>query len=280
MALMAGCVAGPEHRPDAGFSDAGSADAGLSDAGLSDAGIDAGFFGASRCEGSGLTLCEDFENGAALDGGTWTRSVSQGSLQVDSIHAARGLSALHVHVLNAAGNHANLMNTSLFSGKGWPGNHFFGRTFFWLEPAATAMHNGFVTAKGSLYAPDGGISSETAVYGVHETLGNFVTHYSNSSPPGAGGCDCGVKSQEPIPVARWACLEWEFNGPASTTHFWVDEREVPSADITPALPYVAPRFENLTVGFTMYHASTDGTVAYDLWYDGFALDSSRIGCTR
>ena len=245
-----------------------------------DAGSDTGSFGASRCNGAGLRFCEDFDDPSVLDGTIWKSVVHNGSLTIDSTHAARGGSALHVHVLNAMGNRASLTNTSLFSSPGWPGNHFFGRTFLWLEPAATAMHNGFITSQGPLLAPDGSDTGQTAVYGIHETFGNFVTHYSNSNAPGAGGCDCGAKSTQPIPVGHWACIEWEFDGPARSSRLWLDGTEVPSGEITPGLDWVAPRFDSLAFGFTMYHTSTDGTAAYDLWYDAFALDSARIGCDR
>ena len=269
------------NPPDGGgaLPDGGPPDAGLPDAGP-DAGLDAGFFGVSRCQGSGLAVCEDFETTVALDGGIWHATTKNGSVTIDSIHAARGSSALHVHVENAAGNHAVLMNSSLFAAGGWPGNHFFGRTFFWLEPSATTNHNGFITAQGPVLAADGGPTGSSAIYGVHETHDNFVTHYGLNGPPDGGFCDCGVKSSRPIPVGHWACLEWEFDGPANSTHTWVDEEEVLDAAITPAMGYRAPQFQNLTVGFTMYHTELDAGAAYDLWYDELALDSARIGCLR
>ncbi|MBK7858385.1 MAG: hypothetical protein IPJ65_07125 [Archangiaceae bacterium] len=238
---------------------------------------DGGFYGAARCGTAGVRFCDDFEQGY-LDAGMWLPQINNGTITIDSMHVARGGKALHVHVENGQGNRARLRNTSQFQPNNYANGIYFGRAFIYMTPATTKQHQSFVGTSGDLDNPDGGASKLTSVYAVDMANNGLVSHFGLRE----GSTvlyDTGARSSTPPPIGHWACLEWKWDSVHDEEHLWLDEVEIPAAAVLQGMKwYSAQKYDQLALGFQMYHTEDAGHAAYDVWYDSVALDDMRIGC--
>ena len=238
------------------------------------------FFGASRCAGAGLQLCEDFERGT-LDTGTWR--VSGTAPVIDEAQAARGKKALHVTV-NGNGP-SYIKETRTFPA---PNNTYYGRMFvtFHSLPAAplTYAHWTFIAASGT------GVSGEIRVSGQLQNGVNLFGVGTDNRTDRNGTGDWTNPDKDPgghpaaVPVDRWICIEWMHKGDASSeTRFWWDGVEHPSLYTSPAVahggnpgqPFILPQFTSVWVGWQEYQTTTQ---KFELWIDEVAIDGARIGC--
>jgi hypothetical protein len=226
-----------------------------------------------------VRFCEDFESGT-FDSSKWTQMVAGGSLTIDSVHVARGNKAMHAHVTDAAGNHAQLRNTTEFSPNNYPGKTYYGRVFAYVTPQASVTHNDFISTAGNLPNPDGGTTPLHSNYGVDMVNKAFVSHFGLNEGT-TTLYDTGARSSEPIPIGDWHCWEWKWDGAHNEEHFWLDETEVTGAAVLQSQNwYAAQPFDYLQIGLRLYHTEDAGFGAYDVWFDELALDTARIGCTR
>ena len=270
-------------------TDGGSANEGDASA-TSDAGtnVDAGrdfssdrgkFFGASRCAGSGLLLCEDFESGA-LDKGTWT--VVGNAPVIDGVQAARGSKALHVSI---TGNGASyIKETKTFPAKD---NTYWGRAFVYFNALPTPS-GAFTYAHWTVLAASGtGTVGEIRETGQLQAAGNIFGVGTDSTATDAGTGDWTTSDDDPkgapkpVPTKSWVCLEWLHAGSTNETRFFWDAVEHPSLHTTSTVhggnthAYILPEFTNVWLGWQEYQSATE---PFELWIDEIAIDSSRIGC--
>jgi hypothetical protein len=218
--------------------------------------VDSGnpFFGPPRCATAGVAFCDDFESGA-LNLGVWTTELSSGTVTVDTIHAARGTHAVHVHT--PAGNRNSM--TALF-----------GETLTFPAAADSFYARAFVYIQT---VPVGYAS-------LLEALGNAPIHteyHATADGPNLGASywrdpstNWSTTSTTLLPIGRWFCLEWHVRGDTGQASTWIDEVPITDLDVNNWTP---PTFERLKLG-VQYQAS------FDAWYDEVAVDPSRIGCTR
>lgn len=238
------------------------------------------FFGASRCAGAGLQLCEDFESGA-LDANTWT--VIGTKPVIDGVQRARGAKALHITVTGNGGS--SLRETRTFPALN---NTYWGRAFYYFEsmpamPMASA-HWTLVAATGT------GVSGEIRVGG--HLLGSGVNRFgvgtdNRVDPTGTGDWtrfdNDPTGKPLPVPLRQWVCLEWLHQGETNETRFFWDGVEHISMHTTDfdhggnLNAYVLPKFTTLTIGWQEYQAATD---KFELWVDEIAIDKQRVGCDR
>jgi len=88
----------------------------------------------------------------------------------------------------------------------------------------------------------------------------------------------------PMPVGRWACAEWRFDGATSEMQLWIDGTEVEGLHVIgngtrcrtlPAdSPWVPPVFSRVDMGWESYQADSERSI----WLDDFVLGAQRIGC--
>ena len=94
----------------------------------------------------------------------------------------------------------------------------------------------------------------------------------------------GVSESVPLPVDRWACLEFEIDGPDGVMSTWLDGTEVvglhldgiPTPDVDRQWLSRAnwhPDPSDLRLGWESYGGARD-----TLWFDDVAVGSSRVGC--
>jgi hypothetical protein len=238
----------------------------------------AGFFGDSRCESSGLRLCDGFESGN-IDTALWQVQSSAGNVvEITSEQAARGTNSIHIRTNNGYGY---LQNRSFFPA---PQNSYFGRMFLrvkrfstvewahWTIGEAAGTGDGSVIRVGGQYRTDLG-KNRWGVGSDGGPTGDWTTH--DTDPAG--------QPEEP-PTDAWVCLEWEHRGEGNVTRFFVDGEEHPSLATsttehggTASADYVLPEVESFWFGFWQYQADPE---PFDVWIDELSLHDERIGCEK
>ncbi|MDB4947120.1 MAG: hypothetical protein JWP97_6654 [Labilithrix sp.] len=269
-----------------GSSGTSGADAGVDAA---EAGADAGgardlstnrtaFFGASRCAGAGLQLCEDFESGT-LDTTTW--KVTGTAPTIDGVQKARGAKALHIK-MNANGA-SYVKETKTFPATN---NTYWARAFVYFAslpapPAMTYSHWTFAAATGT------GVQGEIRLSGQLQNGANHFGVGTDSGSSATGTGDWTNSDKDPtnavraVPTKEWMCIEWMHDGEHDETKFFWDAVEHPSLATTAAKhggntnPYVLPEFNALWFGWQEYQTSSG---PFEMWVDEIAVDPKRIGC--
>ncbi len=275
-----------------GSSGGASGSSGTSGSGGTDGGSDAGpdggggrdysankaaFFGASRCAGAGLGLCDDFESGT-LDKTTW--SVVGTAPVIDGLQHARGTKALHI-TMN--GNGASYIKET----KTFPAakNTYWGRVFVWFDalPVApmTYSHWTFGAATGT------GVQGEIRLSGQLQNGANHFGVGTDSGQSATGTGDWTSSDKDPanaplaVPTKQWVCIEWLHKGDTNETKFYWDAVEHASLATTTtkhggnANPFILPQFTAMWVGWQEYQPSTE---KFEMWLDEVAVDATRIGC--
>ena len=89
-----------------------------------------------------------------------------------------------------------------------------------------------------------------------------------------------------MPVGRWACVEWKFDGPNNHMNFWLDGTAIPSLTMngtgqgcvnqpaTPPFTWTAPNFDRLDLGWESYQ--TDGVRTIHV--DDVVISKTQVGC--
>jgi hypothetical protein len=86
---------------------------------------------------------------------------------------------------------------------------------------------------------------------------------------------------------QWQCLEWQLNASDNIVNVFIDGVAKPELSISTkkhslrggnaAVDFRFPAFNQIKIGWQLYQGgATPGF--YDLWFDGMALSTTRIGC--
>jgi hypothetical protein len=233
-------------------------------------------------------FCEDFESGA-LDPAKW--SVTSGVNHVDdatpppviaSDRAAHGQRAAHFH---GKGNVAN--DDAFIVTKQLPAAlavHHFGRLYFYVSAKPTSGHTMWILGGSAAMSANPKLRDfEVATINGGWQLGFDQLGMTPSGeevfyPPGQ------------VPVAKWTCLEWEFDDQPDTDALWIDGKSLGSLDPqhidypsghVPGAPIFDGKSAGLIGGFSTYsfgfydwHPNAD----FDLYLDDIVLDTKRVGC--
>jgi hypothetical protein len=236
---------------------------------------------ASAEEGCSGVFCDDFERGQ-IDPGRWDTQTTGGeTMTVEQQNVAHGHYAAQFHGLGrptGASGYAYLITksapTSLYE-------HNFGRAYFYVQVKVTSVDLGLVFG-GTAGFPKPTYMSVAGHSGGWQ-LG-FIK--LDGSPTG----ESQAYPQGPMPVARWLCLEWEFNDQPDEINVWADGTAIGSLNSNDvAYPPNHPAgsvFNNMSsgligvftdfgIGFYDWHPSG---VDFDVYFDDFVLDTKRIGC--
>jgi hypothetical protein len=164
---------------------------------------------------------------------------------------------------------------------------------FRLESAPTAsVHWTFVEGSGlvpgqtyhALYRYGGQLPVTQGSTAVGSQL---MANYETPDSYGGNGpsSDCWFHSSKVVvPVAKWSCVEWQFDGPNNTMRLWLDGAAVTSLTVAgvgqgcvnqPATyPWTAPTFDRLDLGWESYQADDART----LYIDDVIVSTSKVGC--
>ena len=96
-------------------------------------------------------------------------------------------------------------------------------------------------------------------------------------------CDCWHHSKTTIPLNRWACVEWQFDGATNTQRFWLDGQPIDDLTVVGKGDgcinhdlmdnWYFPTFNALRLGWEHYQLGPG-----EAWIDDVAVDSKRVGC--
>jgi hypothetical protein len=260
--------------------------------GAGTAGTSAGGSGAA-C--AGALFCDDFEahESGKAPGAEWTARVSAGAVSVDGTQHHSGAKAVKFTTEGKAGTKTafiRLKSDGVFPA---PGNAFYGRMMYFLEAAPTAaVHWTILQATGTVpgqnyraqyrYGGQHPVMQESMFVGS-QLMANYETpdSYSGTGP----STDCWQHANQTVlPVGKWTCVEWQFDGPKNQLRFWLDAQPVESLSVNgtgqgcvgQAESYVwtAPDFAELEIGWESYQE--DG--ARTAYIDDLVISSEPIGC--
>jgi hypothetical protein len=159
---------------------------------------------------------------------------------------------------------------------------------FWLESSPTeAVHWTFVqgggTVPGESYRALYRYGGQHPVDGGNQLMANYETpdSYGGNGP----SSDCWQHAQgEFVPVGRWSCVEWMFDGGSNEMRLWLDGSAVESLTVTGSGDgcvasdfdnvWTAPTFEYLEIGWESYQPDDSRT----LFIDDLVIDDQPIGC--
>ena len=252
-----GAIAGAGGSSTAPPADAASSTGGASGAGGSPAD------GPASPAGCTAKLCDDFE-GYAAGGppmGSWTVSTQSAALAVDEKKAFSGARSVRfTHQGAPAKAYIELRQPVL----PLPGHVMHGRLMFQLTQGPTGQYTHWEIVRGSGPLASGG----RAQYNTGGENGKFVLNYEPN--------DCTRYSKIDFPQKRWACYQWEFNGPKNEIRMWIDGKPIDDLPPVPAAQcWRAPMvFDTVHIGWQAYH----GTQALEIWIDDVAVGDQPIPC--
>lgn len=228
----------------------------------------------SRCAGSGLALCVDFEDAAdgAFPAGWGARGDEwgEGVIGVASDDARLGSRALKV---DGGDNGQRFMD---YKGElGALATHHFGRVFMKVAtpapwPADGVLHADFIEGLGP--GPKGG--THNLRWGVVENTAMAMQWIYNVQPSNGDPEFAEGTAYDYTWSGEWSCIEWFYDQPSQQGGLWIDGVALP---IVPGQSHPAeiPVFTSLGVGLANYQAAGPG---FTVWFDELAYDPERIGC--
>jgi len=250
----------------------------------------AGTSGGDAC--ANAIFCDDFDDPAlnAPPATPWTvQRGGGGTAVIDGTHHMSGAQAVKFVVPGQSDSaFIALRNAPVFP---VAGNTFYGRVMLWLTAAPTAsvhwtLIEGSGLVPGQTYHSAYRLGGQQPVTGGNQLMANYETpdSYNNNGP----GSDCWHHANRVVvPVARWSCFEWQYDGPNNALTLWVDGAEVLSVrgmgntangdgcvNQPATFPWTAPTFDTLRVGWDSYQADGERT----LWLDDVAIATGRVGC--
>jgi len=261
--------------------------------------------GATGSGGSGADpcttalFCDDFESYTAgnAPGGNWTRQVSSGSTAaVDTTQARSGTKSVKFVAASGSGSktaYIRVASTSMKNIFPVTPNVVYGRMMFRLEAAPTGdVH--WTILQGSGLVPNQTYHALYRYGGQHPVMNGstfvgsqWMANYETPDSYGGNGpsSDCWSHSSKVVvPVAKWSCVEWQFDGPNNTMRLWLDGAAVPSLTVSgvgqgcvnqPAtFVWTAPTFDRLDLGWESYQADDARTV----YIDDVVISATKVGC--
>jgi hypothetical protein len=258
----------------------------------------------SNCGGGAFLFCEDFE--ALADGpaasAQWTIAQSPGSSAViettpfaNTSAQPLGGKALHLKIIgNAASGGFSFLQLNAVPAA--PANSFFGRVWVWVNDKPVApdfAHFTLVEGVGKV--------GDATVF-VRPIGGQFIP--AQFLPPGSppvmygAGSDGGLAGDftdwdpsAPTEEKKWTCLEWQVDTSGNFLRVFIDgvakdaltvstkdHNRRSGNEANKSQDFVIPvTFDQFKVGWQLYQGGGNLAVQ-DLWYDGIALSTTRIGC--
>jgi hypothetical protein len=243
-------------------------------------------------------VCESFDALPVdtVPSGVWTASQNLGRVRVDATRAYSGTQAVKATTpATETAYKAALLGYRDPSVLPTSNNAHFGRLMFFLESAPeAAVHWTFLAGAGRSAPQEGYPTGYDVLYryggqkpvaGGSELMASYETPGFYSTPPTGPDTDCHQDSAAvPMPVGRWACAEWRFDGATSEMQLWIDGTEVEGLHVIGSgtrcrtlpgdAPWIPPVFSRIDMGWESYQPDVERSI----WVDDFLLGAERIGC--
>jgi hypothetical protein len=244
--------------------------------------------------------CDDFE-GQTVDtvpSGAFFSATEAGEVIIDNTRASSGKLSVRLSTGATDGFKAAMLNFSDPSKLPTPGNSVFGRMMFWLDSApAGEVQWSFIIGKGpiadasglkytALYRYGGQIPIlNSGAFVGSQLMANYETPDSYNNPPIGPSTDCWSHSSgRVVPVGKWTCAEFHFNGANNEMQLWLDGADLPDLHVqkygqgctgqAADYPWIAPTFTEVFVGWESYTLDEPRTI----WIDDLAIGTERLGC--
>jgi hypothetical protein len=255
---------------------------------------------------SSALFCDGFESfsAAAPPPSPWTAVQTNGTVVVDTSRAFRGTQSIKATTASTAVSGQTYKRALIGLGAGSPvipvpNNAFYGRMMFYLESAPqTSLHWTFIDGTGQI--PGAGYTStyryggqrpvmDGATFKGNELMANYDTLQFYSTPPVGPNTDCYKHADaKVVPVGKWSCAEWYFDGTNNQMKFWLDGAEISSLDIdktgegctgtdakdVPGYTWTGPTFGQVDMGWESYAADDERTI----WIDDVVISQTQVGC--
>ncbi len=257
-----------------GGGSAGSAGAAGTAGNAGAAGSGGGGGGASGCNGA--LFCDDFEAYTGTPGAPWAvKKNAQGNVIIDGAQHRSGTKAVKFTTTGADSyQQAYISLASIFP---VAQNAFYGRMMIYATQAANdGVHWTMIQGEG---AAAGGITNAMVRYGGQQQK-RLMANYDSTGKKS----DCWKHSATTMPEAKWACMEWYFDGATNTQKFWLDNTAVEDLTVTgqgegcvaqeTEGKWVYPAFSRILLGWESYQTDAPREV----WIDDVAIGTSKIGC--
>ena len=251
-------------------------------------------------------FCDGFENfaAAAPPQSPWTAVQTNGTVVVDTSRAFRGTQSIKATTASTAVSGQTYKRALIGLGAGSPvmpvpNNAFYGRMMFYLESVPqTSLHWTFIDGTGLVagqtytstyrYGGQAPILDGTTFKGS-QLMANYDTLQFYSTPPVGPNTDCYKNADaKVVPVGKWSCAEWYFDGTNNKMKFWLDGAEVSSIDVdqtgqgctgadaraVPGYVWAGPTFAQLDMGWESYIADDERTI----WIDDVVISQTQVGC--
>lgn len=257
----------------AGGGSAAGAAAGGGGSGGGAAGAGAGG-GNGACNGA--LFCDDFEAYTDAPGAPWmVQKNAQGNVIIDGAQHRSGTKAVKFTTTGTMSYQQAFMSlTKIFP---VAQNAFYGRMMMYATKAANdGVHWTMIQGEG---AATGGITNAKVRYGGQQQK-SLMANYDSTGKKS----DCWQHSATKMPEAKWACMEWYFDGATNTQKFWLDGNAVNDLTVMGVgegclsnetdNKWVFPTFSKVSLGWESYQTDDPREV----WIDDVALGTSKIGC--
>lgn len=259
----------------------------------------------SSCEGGSFLFCEDFEALALGPAASsqWSIVQSDGSSAAieatpfaNTTGSTLGGQALHLRIVEDVDGGNGGFSFLRLNAPAGPDSNAFGRVWVWVndKPVAPDFAH-FTLVEGT------GKVGDATVF-VRPLGGQFIPaqFLGPNDPPvmyGAGS-DGGLTGDwtdwdpsAPTEEKKWTCLEWQIDTSDNIMRVFIDGVEKPALAVSTnvhnrrsgnpdnaQLDFVIPTtFDDFKVGWQLYQGGGNLAVQ-DLWFDGIALSTTRIGC--
>ncbi|MDZ4697663.1 MAG: hypothetical protein SGI86_21170 [Deltaproteobacteria bacterium] len=222
------------------------------------------------------SLCDDFEKTSvgAVPVGWGRRALDGATVGASRDRSFSGTQSLAIAV-NGKGSsqaYAILRGAPIFPVEN---NHVFGRMMVYYETKPDdAVHSTNIQGEG--FVPG---KTYRAQYRMGGQGGKLMLNYEAGVPS-----DCFQHSGLAFPVGKWACFQWEFNGPKNEIRFWYEGQELESLHVdgygqgcvTAAYqdPWIAPKFDTMLLGWQNHQNGSP----QKMFIDDVAVGASLSPC--
>lgn len=240
-------------------------------------------------------FCDGFEDdrAGALPGAPWREETyrSGAVISVARDRAFSGEQSLRVLAPSAAPRrgYVAIHGAPLFPAAS---REMYGRAMFWLDSAPVPL-DGAPAVHWSLLQGEGRSADDryNSIYRLGAELQDGLGLKANFETTPPVRTDCRQHSARALPVARWTCVEWHFDGERNEMQFWLDGGELSDIHVVErgSAPdsncahqqdlkgqwLAPPAFQSLYMGLERYAGTRNDQ---NLWIDDVVISGRRIGC--
>ncbi|AKU98180.1 secreted hydrolase [Labilithrix luteola] len=202
---------------------------------------------------TGAKVCDDFESYAkgGLPTSPWTTQVASASMAIDDSKAYDGTKSVHI-TTNGGGAMAVMVQEAPLLPMS--GNNVYGRFMMFYNVMPTT-HYHLVILNGP------GDNGQMTMGGLENSKALF------NFGPG----DNTAVSNAKYPQGKWACIQWQFDGPNKTAVMSIDGVQLENK----VTNWQAFDIAKLSVG--LLNCCDDGPKV-DMWLDAIAIDDAAVAC--